>query len=245
MFEENYNSLNPQSLIKDIVAANFRTAAIFEKHGIDFCCRGNRSLSDAVQDKNLDLSTVIEDLSLSGAGREGAKERYDLWDLDYLAQYIINNHHKYVSSAIPVIHGHLEKIAGKHGPKHPYLVELKSLFEEIANELLSHMMKEEKILFPAIIRMAEIKRGNMPAVNIPFSIEGPVSVMELEHTSAGDILQRMRDITNNYTLPQDACNTFAVTFMELDDFEKDLHKHIFLENSILFPKALEMEKELV
>lgn len=233
-----------EALIKDIVALNYKTASVFEKYGIDFCCKGNRQLKDACNDKAINLDYVLADLENLEGVSSADNNRYNLWELDYLIQYIVNNHHKYVLSSAPVIAAHTDKIASVHGKKHPYLEEVARLFNEVANELLSHMYKEEKMLFPLIVNILEIKRTGGSLKDMSLSVSMPISVMEREHSSAGEALERIREITNNFSLPEDACNTFAVTYKELDEFEKDLHRHVFLENSILFPKAIEMETSL-
>ncbi|MDP4174976.1 MAG: iron-sulfur cluster repair di-iron protein [Bacteroidota bacterium] len=232
-------------LIKDIVAEDFRAAAIFEKHGIDFCCKGKRALKDACRDKQLNIDEVITDLTqIEQTSGSKESERYDLWELDYLTMYIINNHHKYVQRSIPQITGHLEKIMQVHGKKHPYLEEVTKLFYSVSNELISHLRKEENILFPMVMNLMTITKANGNLKHLDSSIAMPIAVMEREHDSAGSILERIRVITNNFTLPEDACGTFEVTYKELDEFERDLHKHVFLENSILFPKAIALEKSL-
>lgn len=234
-----------ESLLKDIVALNYKAASVFEKYGIDFCCRGNRPLKEACEKKNVNLDYVLADLeNMDQTVVNGDNNRYNLWELDYLIQYIVNNHHRYVLSQVPVVSAHLSKIASVHGNNHPYLAEVASLFTELSNELLSHMYKEEKMLFPMITKMVEIKNSNGSLNGTNVSVTMPIAVMESEHTSAGSILEKIREITDNLTLPADACNTFALTYTEIDEFEKDLHRHIFLENSILFPKAIEMEASL-
>jgi len=236
--------INENVIIKDLVSENFRTAEVFEKFGIDFCCKGNRPLKQACDEKNLNYETVKNELENANSTSNSDNNKYDLWDLDYLAQYIVNNHHKYVLKAIPVISEHLSRVVNAHSKHHPYIKEVAALFSEVQNELLQHMQKEEKVLFPIVNKLAAIKREGKSAELGNFSIKMPIAVMEREHENAGSALERIRTITNNFTLPEDACTTFAVTYKELDEFEKDLHKHVFLENSILFPKAIELENEL-
>lgn len=231
------------TLIKDIVRTNFKTASVFEKYGIDFCCKGNRPLEAACQEKGIDAGTLVAELNRISGGANHDSNRYDQWDLDYLAQYIINNHHNYVLNSVPVIAQHLQKVVNAHGQRHQFIYDVAELFTALANELMSHMQKEERILFPIITELAQAKK-NGSSFSGPMSISGPVSVMESEHDNAGNILGQIRTLTSNFTLPAGACNTFAVTYGELEEFELDLHKHVFLENSILFPKALELEEEL-
>lgn len=246
---EQENKINTQNfpgmLIKDIVTVNYKTAEVFGKYGIDFCCKGNRFLSAACAEKGIGTEAIEQELSALMESGITDSNNYTLWDLDYLAHYIINNHHRYVTNAVPVILGHLQKVVNAHGHKHDYLDTLHQQFELVSNDLLSHMQKEEVILFPAIVQLAESERsGDKATATGNFSIAAPINMMEKEHTDAGSVLEYMREITNNYTLPADACTTFAVTYKELQGFENDLHKHIFLENSILFPKAIKLESKL-
>jgi regulator of cell morphogenesis and NO signaling len=231
-------------LIKDIVASNFKTAAIFEKYGVDFCCKGNRLLQAACEEKGIDQNRLIEELTSVDLYQKTDNERYNDWELGYLAEYIINNHHRYLIRVIPEIAAHLEKIANVHGKKHLFLKGIEFHFHEISKELLQHMRKEETVLFPLIKIIDELskKSGNVNT-NVP-NIKAPITVMEREHDSAGLTMEKIRELSGNFTLPDDACNTFTVTYKELMEFEQDLHKHIFLENGILFPKAIEFVEQL-
>jgi len=230
--------------IKDYVSANYKTAGIFEKYGIDYCCNGNRDLETACKEKNIDFNEISQKLKELG-NKADETAGYNEWDIYFLADYIINTHHAYVKKMIPVIKEHLVKIAGKHGENHPEIYSIKELFSVLGTDLLNHLQKEEKILFPIIKEIANFAKedsGKQPANRM--SIQGPVTVMESEHAGAGEILEKMKLLSDNYTAPSDGCTTYKVTFQELNDFEKDLHKHIFLENSILFPKAIRLEVKL-
>ncbi|HEX3073714.1 MAG TPA: iron-sulfur cluster repair di-iron protein [Ignavibacteriales bacterium] len=232
-------------LIRDIVAANFHTSELFEKYGIDFCCKGNRPLNAACAEKGIDQESLINELQKIMSQDFVGQEDYDKWDLTFLSQYITNFHHSYVRRSIPKITAHLEKVLNAHGSRHPYIKEVQDSFFAVAAELKNHMFKEENILFPAIKSMEEAeKEGERPASNGFGSIRNPINMMEREHTSAGNELSTMRELTGNYMPPADACPTFTLLYKELDEFEKDLHKHIHLENNILFPKAIELENTL-
>ncbi|MCL6099686.1 MAG: iron-sulfur cluster repair di-iron protein [Bacteroidetes bacterium] len=232
--------------IKDIVATNFRAAQVFEKYGIDYCCHGNRQLGEALQEKNLAVSEIHNQLNALEERGSDDSNKYSEWDLDFLAQFIVNTHHAYVKKSIPQIKEHLAKVINAHGKKYSYLAEVEAAFDSIAAELTSHMMKEENILFPLIHYLTETKKFNeRPKSGGYGTIKNPIRRMEEEHSSAGEVLSTMKKLTNNYTLPKDACTTFKVTYEELKEFELDLHKHIHLENNILFPKAIELEEELL
>ncbi len=232
--------------IKDIVTKNFHAAQLFEQYGIDYCCNGNRLLNEVLEEKKLDEVDVQSRLNKLEATEGTGSINYSEWEPDSLAQYIVNTHHSYVRSAILQITEHLEKVINAHGDKYVYLTELQNAFNFIAEDLTNHMMKEERVLFPLIHYLSETKKFNeRPKTGGFGTIKNPIRMMETEHAAAGDVLSKMRGLTDNYSLPQDACTTFKVTYEELREFESDLHKHIHLENNILFPKAIQLEAELL
>jgi regulator of cell morphogenesis and NO signaling len=153
----------------------------------------------------------------------------------------VNTHHSYVKKYLPEIRGYAAKVAKVHGGAHPELATIQTLVETLNAELLGHLHKEEAILFPFIKRLVKVEPGQNAFS--PFgTIQNPISVMELEHETAGGILEKIRALTNNYTLPADACASYSLLYRMLDEFENDLHTHVHLENNILFPKALALEK---
>ena len=234
-----------EKTLAEIVTDNIRSAIIFEEAGLDFCCKGNRSLKSACEDKNIDPQKIVSELrKLSDSGN--GKQNVNDWQLDFLVDYIVNNHHQYVRRMIPVISLHADKVASVHGKNHPETLKIADLFLAVREELEAHMMKEERILFPQIKQMVLTQKENSQFFPPPFgTIQNPIRMMELEHTSAGDAMHQIRELSNNHTHPEDACNTFKALYSELKEFEEDLHKHIHLENNILFPKAIELEAELI
>ena len=140
---------------------------------------------------------------------------------------------------MPVLYTHTQKIADKHGERHPELLRIAEIFSEIKTDFEQHLMKEEEILFPRIKMIEEINTGKRDK-NEMQSISGPVQMMMAEHEMAGQLTHEIMELTNNYTPPDDACTTYKIAFMELQEFELDLHQHVHLENNILFPKAMEM-----
>jgi regulator of cell morphogenesis and NO signaling len=234
-----------QKTLAEIVTDNIRLAIVFEEYGLDFCCKGNRLLKDACADKNIDVQKVVDSLT-NLSGNNNGKENPIEWQLDFLVDYIINNHHQYVRRMIPVISLHTDKVAAVHGKNHPETISIADLFLAVREELEMHMMKEERILFPQIKQMVLNKRENSQLLPPPFgTIQNPIRMMEYEHTSAGDAFSQIRELSNNYAHPEDACNTFKALYSELKEFEEDLHKHIHLENNILFPKSVILETELL
>ena len=229
--------------IGEIVAEDFRTAAIFKKYGIDFCCKGGRTIEVACENKMLDANSIyveIENLPQDNGGSIDFKS----WPLDLLAYYVEKTHHRYVYEKTPILQAFLDKLCKVHGGRHPELFEIKELFDASAQDLGAHLKKEELILFPFIKNMVKAKIDGSAIPQPPFgTVENPVNMMKHEHTVEGERLRKIADLTNEYTPPADACNTYKVTFAMLQDFENDLHKHIHLENNILFPKAIQLEKE--
>jgi regulator of cell morphogenesis and NO signaling len=235
-------AFSTDATVRDIVNQDFRAAALFESRGIDFCCGGGKTLAEACAAAGADSATVLRELATLGEAEPAAAPRFTSWDLDFLTDYIESNHHAYVRGAIETILAHTRKVAEKHGPNHPEVVEIARLFEGVAQELTHHMMKEEHILFPFIRDLAAQARAGRPAPPSPFgTVRNPIHMMEMEHESAGTAMRRIRELSGQFMPPSDACATFQVTYRELQEFERDLHQHIHLENNILHPRAVALE----
>lgn len=232
--------------IGEIVAENYHTAEVFLKYDIDFCCGGKKILQQACDDKLLNINKIYNELCNISSPSPENEEPFQTWDLAQLTDYIINHHHKYVKHAIPNIQHLLEKIADKHDEKHTELKEIKEIFIELSEELENHLYKEEHILFPYIKNLAGVEKFHLdnPQVCIK-SIENPVKMMEAEHEEAAILLKLIRNLSQNYQLPYDACTTYTLAFEKLQEFEQDLFKHVHLENNILFPRALQTEKNIL
>lgn len=230
--------------VGEIVKLDFRAADIFSSYGIDFCCGGKISVAEACTNAKTDESVVIGALENLKNQTGSAVHDFDSWNIGFLADYIQNTHHRYVSKAITQILPLAQKVADVHGDNHEEVIRINELFNDLAEELLSHMQKEEQILFPYIRQLvASESAGNCSADSCFGTVAGPISVMEQEHENAGVILKELFRLSDGYTPPEDACNTFRVLYGKLKEFEDDLHRHIHLENNILFPKAIEMEQE--
>lgn len=231
--------------IRQIVRNDHRAAAVFEKYSIDFCCGGNKTLGEACAQKGVDPARITQELQHIEQTSATENFRPGEWDLDTLAGFIVNNHHRYVRRMLPVLQPHLAKIVSVHGDRHPELSTIADRFQSVADELTGHMQKEELVLFPYIASLAAASRNGSPATRPMFgSIRRPIQMMEAEHASAGDSFSFIRNASQGFTPPQDACETYQVTFRELEEFERDLHQHIHLENNILFPRAIELEDEI-
>lgn len=229
-----------------MVAKDYRAATVFEKFGIDFCCKGNRTLEEATEKKNVDMAAIKEELAqLENNSNEGNMD-YNFWPLDLLADYIEKKHHRYVEERIPLLLQYLNKLCKVHGDVHPELFEINELFKETAGELTAHMKKEELILFPYIRKMVKKANEGVALSDVPHfgTVKNPIKKMMEEHENEGDRFEKIAQVSDGYNPPSDACNTYRVTFSLLDEFEKDLHKHIHLENNILFPKSIEQEEKM-
>ncbi len=235
-----------ESKIGEIVAQNYRAARIFENFGLDFCCGGKKTISEACEKKGLNAEEVVTELSSIKENGNGKTIDYKSWEPDFLVDYIINTHHFYLMNALPNIFAHSQKVASVHGENHPEVISIADLFSNLKEELDAHMQKEEKMLFPYIKYIVNIKRNKTEMQFPPFgTVNNPIKMMENEHENAGNILAYINKLSNSYTPPEDACTTFKVLYNELKEFEDDLHVHIHLENNILFPKASELEKEII
>ncbi len=237
-------SITKETIIGELVAKDYRTASIFKKNNIDFCCNGNRTIENACLQKKLDADKMVDELNRLANQNAQATNDYNSWPLDLLADYIEKKHHRYVEAKIPEILPFLEKVVRVHGDNHPELTEVERLFKESAGELTAHMKKEELILFPFIRKMVNAEHTGAE-VSSPFgTVENPIKAMMAEHENEGERFREIAELTNGYTPPADACNTYRVTFGLIQEFENDLHLHIHLENNILFPKSIILEDSL-
>ena len=238
--------MKENQIIGELVARDYRTASVFKKYSIDFCCQGNRTIEEACEKKNIDTKKVLEDLVAMMEAKSESTTDYQSWPLDLLADYIEKKHHRYVQEKTLEIQPYLDKICKVHGERHPELLEIKEEFNASAGELAAHMKKEEMILFPFIRKMTKAKLENTKVDAAHFgTVKNPIQMMMNEHTVEGNRFRKIEELSNNYTPPLDACNTYRVSFALLKEFEQDLHLHIHLENNILFPRAIEIEKELI
>lgn len=236
--------ITKEKTVGAVVSENIKAAHVFKKHGIDFCCGGGISIAKAC-DKYEVSYEILEKELLEVDKPTGRAHDYNNWDLGFLIDHILNVHHTYVSESIPLISQYANKVAKVHGHHYTDLIEVNKLFHEVADELLAHMQKEERILFPFIKQLVKAKNEGIIPVQPPFgTVNNPIQMMEHEHENAGDIFKTIAILTNDYTPPEGACNTFKALYSKLEEFEQDLHQHIHLENNILHPKALALEKSI-
>lgn len=231
------------SKVSKIVAQNYKTASVFSTHGIDFCCGGGVALEVACATHEVNLEQVLKELQI--AMQESQEVDYQHMKLPALVDHIVAKHHQYVLNTAPVLQSYLEKLANVHGERHPELLRIRDLFETAAEHLASHMKKEELILFPFIQAMCSSLENNYPLSEPYFGhIENPIQMMEQEHSEEGERFRKISQLSSGYTCPSDGCQTYRVAYAMLDEFEKDLHLHIHLENNILFPGSKVLFQEL-
>lgn len=228
----------------EIVSEDARAAVVLERFGLDYCCGGHRTLAEATAGSDLPLAPIVDALSALGAPEPD--DRDQRWsDLDALTRHIRERHHAYVREMLPAIDGWLAKLVARHGARHSELADVWRVFGELSHDLMAHMAKEETLLFPAIDELAAARRAGTRPPASPFAtVLHPVRAMEDEHRDAGDRLSQLRALTHNYTPPPDACTTYRLCYGELQRFQADLIEHVHLENHVLFPRALELERQL-
>lgn len=231
--------------IGEYVSEDFRTASIFSKYNIDFCCKGHKTLNEVCDKKGLNINQIINEIDFINNLNDKNVENYNNWPLDKLIDYIIETYHNYIEEKVPLLLQYLNKLCKVHGNKHPELFEISELYLQSAEDLIHHMKKEEMILFPYIkeLVLAELERKTIHKPHFD-NISNPIAMMKFEHETEGNRYEKISQLTENYIPPQDACNTYKITFAMLKEFEEKLHIHIHLENNILFPKAELLEDKL-
>ncbi len=235
--------MDKTSTVAELVVQDFRNAEIFRKFGIDFCCGGKVSVAEACVSNGVNFEEVSDALQTVTDQSQKSLQNYSSLKLDTLIDHIVNTHHTYVRESLPMLDEFSAKVARVHGEAHPEVVEIFQHYQAVSDELKSHMMKEENILFPYIKQMVEAKETGSTRPACPFgNVSNPIRMMEQEHESAGGNLHEIKRLSNNYSPPEEACNTYQVLYAKLKEFENNLHEHIHLENNILFPKAIEMEE---
>lgn len=231
--------------VREVAVENPAATRIFERFGIDYCCGGNQGLEQACQRAGVSVDEVLDSLEMEEETARAAKQVHE-WQREPLSEliaHIKNTHHKYTREEIGRLTALLQKVCSVHGKNHPELVGIRETFGWLSQELTTHMMKEEMVLFPYLERMEEAVIQGEPVLPGPFGpVQNPVSMMEHEHDSAGAALRSIRKASGEYTPPADGCISYQTLYKALAAFEADLHQHIHLENNILFPRAIAMEK---
>jgi len=241
---KNETSIKDETL-GQIAVNDLRKAEIFKKYGLDFCCGGKKTVKQACEAKGIDVAKVEQELLQADKNPVTRPLPYNDWPLDFLADYIVNTHHTYIRKLLPEIKVYATKVAQVHGAQHSELLQILQLIGRMSDELMPHMIKEEKVLFPYIKELVVAKNKGASVNQASFnSVTNPINIMEADHAIVGEDMEEINTLSNNYQIPSDACASYSLLYRMLKDFEEDLHIHIHLENNILFPKAVELEKQL-
>ena len=241
---EDNRMINTNMTVRDVAIELPQATRLFEKLKIDYCCGGNQPLNEACASAGIDVDNVMEmlaEVTKSTAPGQATLD-YQNASLADLITHIVNTHHVFTRSEMDRLQLLADKVLAAHGGNHPELIHLDELLTRLCADLKPHMFKEEQILFPYIVAMAEAADQNRAVPCAPFgTVNNPIRMMMMEHDTAGQILRELRTLTSDYKAPADACVSYQTLYQALENFERDLHQHIHLENNILFPKAVGLE----
>jgi len=230
--------------VADIAAENPRATCVFEAYGIDYCCGGDQTLEQACAKAHVATEKVERELA-AAAGEKRSAETIDWRSVppSRLIEHIVNFHHQYVRRSLGRLNHLFDQVMTAHGGTHRELSQMVRHFHALGDGLVQHMLKEEQMLFPYIMRLEDAQAQHQPAPPSPFgSVRNPVQMMRLEHDNAGDEMKAMRKLAHDYMPPKTDCNSLRALYVALEEFERDLHQHVHLENNILFPGAEAMEE---
>jgi regulator of cell morphogenesis and NO signaling len=232
----------PETTLSAIALRSDAHATVLDRYKLDFCCRGARSLGEACKGAGLEVERVLAELNTEASAREEARSAGVDWQdrtPDELIDFIVSTHHDYTRAAFARLTPLVAKVAGKHAARHPELGGIAATLEELEADLLPHMMKEERVLFPYILDLSA--PGGAPPPPFFGTVRNPVRMMMLEHDRAAELLAALARTTANFSPPENACVSFRALYAGLAELRLDLLKHVSLENNVLFPKAIALE----
>lgn len=231
--------------VRDIAMENPSAVRVFEKYGIEYCCGGQVPLAEACAVKGLNVDDVIASLEAVKAPLAPGEKDWGKESLASLATYIVNTHHAYVNREVPRLNGLADKVVSRHGDTREELPAIQAKLAELGEEMIAHQGKEEVVLFPYIAKLDQYSAGNGAKPRNAFgTIANPIAMMTKDHDIAGNLMAEIRKLSQDYTPPASACPTFRAFYAGLREFEQDLHRHIGLENNILFPRATALESSV-
>jgi regulator of cell morphogenesis and NO signaling len=241
---EEFMQIATQERLRDLAVALPGSTRIFEKFGLDYCCGGAQSLADACGKARIAPQAVLAELEIVQAD-QAAQPNWVMSPVSALIEHILAKHHAFTRNELERLDRLMAKVRGVHSERHPELVKAEALLHAMKQELLQHMFKEERLLFPYVKELENaVEHDAVPPHAIFGTVRNPIQMMSLEHDTAGEMLRELRRVTNGYALPPDACASFRALYQGLQEFEADLHEHIHLENNLLFPRALALELEV-
>ena len=236
-------SLDPMKSVREVAVALPNATRVFEKTKIDYCCGGDQLLGAACAKAGIDLTTLEQMLETTVAPAPTATIDFQALSVGELVQYILDKHHVYTRDEMQRLEGLVQKVVNAHGANHSELLSMRDLLEQLFAELRGHMFKEEQILFPFVVELERSVSQQRPGPFAPFgTVNNPIRMMMTEHDNAGEILRELRKLSRDYKVPEDGCISYQTFYEALEAFEQDLHQHIHLENNILFPKAIALER---
>ena len=225
--------MTKNSIISDIVTKDYQTSIVFKSYGIDFCCNGNRSIVDACNESEINLEPLINDLQSSLLKETLDNIDYNTYSITSLISHIVEKHHSYLKRTAPTLTEFLAKVSKVHGPTEPHLIQMFEIYSTIIDDLMPHLIEEENDFFPLLIQYEKNKTANLEKL-----VSEKIDELLLDHLKLGKNIFKLRDLSDNYSLPDHACNTYKATFKLLIEMESDLFKHIHLENNILIKKVI-------
>jgi regulator of cell morphogenesis and NO signaling len=236
-------TVRSETTVRELALENPNATRVFEKLGIDYCCGGGMSLEEACNVARRPVNEVLAALAETAQQTTLMEPDWSSAPMAELIEHIVETHHRYTREEITRLQALLEKVCSVHGKNHPELRAIQATFRELSQELMMHMMKEEMVLFPYLVRMEVAVVQKEPVLSPPFgSVQNPVHMMMGEHDAAGEALRAMREASHGYAVPDDGCISYRTLFQAMQAFETDLHQHIHLENNVLFPRAVKMEE---
>lgn len=224
--------------IGQIVAQNYRTSDVFKSYGIDFCCGGDVKLEKACSESNIDQDILEKELVKKISEGEPYGQQFDTWKLDFLMDFIVEQHHRYMREALPEIDDYMQRVCKIHGIQHPELKQIHWYFDRLNEDFNLHMKFEEEKAFPLIKTL--LNSSNENKYGEQKNTKETLRLMEDDHGKTGKRIAKIKSLSNNYTPPEDACNTYIVLYNKLRELEADIKKHVHLENNILTPKAMRL-----
>lgn len=231
--------------VREVAMELPQSTRLFEKLRIDYCCGGHKPLAEACASAGVDVADVMEMLAGVTQSEDTAALDFQNASVPDLVTHILDTHHVFTKSEMRRLQSLTDKVIGAHGANHPELLHVRELWLKLCADLTPHMFKEEQILFPYMIALAQAADHKWAAPFAPFgTVNNPIRMMMREHDTAGEIVRELRTLTSDYKAPADACSSYQTLYQALENFERDLHQHIHLENNILFPKSLAMENTL-
>lgn len=232
-----------QTTVRAIALEQPTAIRVFEKLGIDYCCGGRKPLAQACEERSLNVEAVLAAIAEAEDAPQPASRDWAAAPVEVLCATIVETHHAYIRAELPRLRQLAQKVVSRHGGSHPELKQIQRLVETAGEDLLQHLNKEEVVLFPYITNLERnLKSCGPRSLGCFGSVRNPIGMMTAEHEAAGEAMAEIRKLSHDFNPPEGACPTYRGFYAALADFERDLHRHVHLENNILFPRAIELDE---